>query len=62
MVIKKYGFKNWALYDNNGELVCVTVYKKGALEVARRLGNDVIIKKSSIRTMQPINKEGFYYV
>ena len=28
----------WAVYDQ-GELVCVTVYKKGALEVVRRLEN-----------------------
>lgn len=31
----KYG-KYWAVYEDN-ELVCVTVYKKGAVEVARRL-------------------------
>jgi len=27
----------WALYDEAGELICVTVYKRGALEVMRRL-------------------------
>jgi hypothetical protein len=27
----------WAVYDDDGELVCVTVYKKGAKEVVRRL-------------------------
>ena len=37
MKIEKYGFRNWAVYDNNDELVCVTVYKKGAVEVIRRL-------------------------
>jgi hypothetical protein len=28
----------WAVYDADGVLVCVAVYKKGAVEVARRLG------------------------
>jgi hypothetical protein len=27
----------WAVYDDDGDLVCVTVYKKGAKEVVRRL-------------------------
>jgi hypothetical protein len=27
----------WWVFDLEGELVCVTVYKKGALEVIRRL-------------------------
>ncbi len=34
--IEPWGEKFFALYDGN-ELVCVTVYKKGALEVMRRL-------------------------
>ena len=34
---QKYGFRNWAVYDPAGELVCVTVYKCGAAETARRL-------------------------
>jgi len=29
--------RHWAVYDRDGELVCVAVYKKGAQEVARRL-------------------------
>lgn len=37
MKIEKYGFRNWAVYDNAGVLVCITVYKKGAKEVVRRL-------------------------
>ena len=35
MQIERYG-RFWAVYDA-GVLVCVTVYRKGALEVARRL-------------------------
>ena len=34
--IRKYRWRFWAVYCN-GELVCVTVYRKGAEEVARRL-------------------------
>ena len=34
--IEPWGEKFFALYDGN-DLVCVTVYKKGALEVMRRL-------------------------
>jgi hypothetical protein len=34
--IEPWGEKYFALFDGD-ELVCVTVYKKGALEVMRRL-------------------------
>jgi hypothetical protein len=36
MSIQPYG-RYWALYDACGALICLTVYKKGALEVVRRL-------------------------
>lgn len=36
MKLEKYG-RFWAVYDAEDILVCVTVYKKGALEVIRRL-------------------------
>jgi len=36
LVIQRYGDRYYALYDGE-DLVCVTVYKKGALEVKRRL-------------------------
>jgi hypothetical protein len=36
LVIEPYGDRYFALYDGE-DLVCVTVYKKGALEVKRRL-------------------------
>ncbi len=35
----RYG-RFWAVYDPVGGLVCVTVYKKGAAEVIRRLSPD----------------------
>lgn len=38
MKIERYkGGRFWAVYDEEGELVCITVYKKGAQEVTRRL-------------------------
>ncbi len=33
----KYNFRNWAVYAPNGDLVCVTVYKKGAKAAAKLL-------------------------
>jgi len=36
MTIRKYGERYWAVWDGE-ELVAVTVYKKGAIEVLRRL-------------------------
>jgi len=36
MSMRKYGWY-WTLYDDASELVCV--YKRGALEVLRRLSN-----------------------
>ena len=37
--LDRYGNRFWAIYDGDA-LVCVTVYKKGAVEVIRRLGAD----------------------
>ena len=38
MRIERYkGSRFWALYDEAGTLVVVTVYKRGAAEVQRRL-------------------------
>ena len=34
--VEKWDHRHWAVYDGP-ELICVTVYKKGALEVKRRL-------------------------
>jgi len=36
LVIEHYGERYFALYEGE-TLICVTVYKKGALEVKRRL-------------------------
>jgi hypothetical protein len=31
--------RNWAVYDDAGKLVVITVYKRGAQEVMRRLSS-----------------------
>jgi hypothetical protein len=36
--VTKHGHSRfWAVHDPAGELVCICVYKRGAVEVARRL-------------------------
>jgi hypothetical protein len=35
----KRRFRYWEVIDPRGELVCLTVYKRGAVEVVRRLYN-----------------------
>jgi hypothetical protein len=37
MKIEKWPSRYWAVYDDDDQLVCVTVYKKGAKEVIKRL-------------------------
>ncbi len=39
MSIRKYKDRHWALYDEDGILIVVCVYKKGAEEVKRRLSH-----------------------
>ncbi len=34
---KRKDGRSWAVYDENGTLVCVCLYKRGAEEVVRRL-------------------------
>jgi len=36
MKIEKYS-RYWAVYDEDGTLICLCVYKKGAREVLRRM-------------------------
>lgn len=42
VTMNRYGLRNWAVYDGNGEMVRVTVYKKGAAEVVRRLSQQAV--------------------
>jgi hypothetical protein len=38
VTVTKHGrTRFWAVRDGDGELICVCVYKRGAIEVARRL-------------------------
>jgi hypothetical protein len=37
MKVPRYKGRFWAIYDGAGKLVAVTVYKRGANEVRRRL-------------------------
>lgn len=37
MRIEHYGNRFWAVYDAEDKLIAVTVYKKGAEEIIRRL-------------------------
>jgi hypothetical protein len=37
-IIKQKHGRWWEVRDPEGELVCLTVYKRGATEVVRRLG------------------------
>ena len=38
MRIARYGkTRYWAVYASDGALICITVYRKGAAEVVRRL-------------------------
>jgi hypothetical protein len=34
---KRYGYRDWEVWDPAGELVCITVYRRGAREVVGRL-------------------------
>jgi len=47
MRIERYkGSRFWALYDEAGTLVVVTVYKRGAAEVQRRLTGSRLVHRS----------------
>ena len=48
--IEKWDHRHWAVYDGP-ELICLTVYKKGALEVKRRL--QCIIRSEVEATTSP---------
>ena len=48
--IRRYGSRNWAVYVND-ELLCVTVYRKGAVAVQE------FILKLLPETLQPLNLE-----
>jgi hypothetical protein len=51
MTIKRYG-RHWAVYDEQGALIAVTVYKNGALEVLRRLRQPAPDKAAQTRIVR----------
>ena len=60
---KKYGSRNWALYDDYGNLICVAVYKKGALEVLNRLLGEETRNHSYLRQMIiQYSRKGLYEI
>lgn len=53
--VEKWNRRHWAVFDGS-ELVCVTVYKKGAVEVRRRLERTLspgVEVPSSLTVVQP---------
>lgn len=55
MEMRKYG-RNWAVYDEQSKLICLTVYKKGAIEVIRRLqGIKTNIKEETANGLRDSN-------
>lgn len=49
MRYEKYkGGNHWAVYDDDNELICLTVYKRGAIEVIKRLNKLIIFKEENI--------------
>ena len=51
--IEKYGSRFFAVYDQNNSLICVTVYRRGATEVVRRLQEAVATNVSDTLTPHP---------
>lgn len=47
MHFEKYGQRFWAVYDEQGDLIAVTVYKKGAREVIRRVSGSITTSTSA---------------
>jgi len=54
MRISKYN-RYWAVHDKTGSLVCLTVYKKGANEVVRRLTQPRKSRKKGHEENRPAN-------
>ena len=58
--IENYGYRNFAVYDKN-QLVVVTVYKRGAIEVAKRLdaqdggGFEIIAREKTLDYINPFH-------
>ena len=54
ITVTKHGHSRfWAVKDGAGELVCVCVYKRGAMEVARRLAEPPTSPDDCLRETPP---------
>jgi len=54
ITVTKHGrTRFWAVHDGDGELICVCVYKRGAIEVARRLSIEVASSDCYLRESLP---------
>lgn len=54
MYIEKYNTsKYWAIREDNNDLICVTVYKKGALEVIKRF--ELVEKEIDCKFLEKLN-------
>ena len=59
MRIRKQGRRFWRVEEEDGTLVCVTVYKKGANEVARRLsGPRELLALAAHASRHPLTPDG----
>jgi len=47
--IERYSTRNWAVYDRHGNLVCVTLYKKGAVKVLELLNELETLSTSRLK-------------
>jgi len=52
--IERYGARNWAVLDQDEQLVVVAVYKKGAKEVVRRLAHESVDLRSAPVAREPV--------
>ena len=54
VTVTKHGrTRFWAVRDGGGDLICVCVYKRGAIEVARRLSLEVTTGDCYLRESPP---------
>jgi hypothetical protein len=59
MSIRKYG-RYWAVYASDGALICLCVYRKGALEVVKRIQQALDI--SFAVSVDPVENFAFFDV
>jgi hypothetical protein len=51
--------RGFALYDENGELICITLYRKGAVEVRRQIQElRNMIERGEHETKRPSRDQG----